>query len=186
MDRYWLLTSTAYGCWLPGDERGFVSTWRDESGERVIHNVPGTPYDADIPALKRCAAQSLKGDPIRFSQAQAEALLDHFLETAGNRGWQLLAVGIMANHVHWVVGVPGDPEPKKILGDFKSYGSRALNRRWGTPASGTWWTEKGSKRKLPDEEAVLAAVNYVMHQEYPLVIWTAPIPKLALPGGRVV
>ncbi len=186
MDRYWLLTSTTYGSWLPGDERGFVSSWRDQSGQLVIHNIPGTPYDADMPALERNAEELLKGDPVRFTLAQAEALLGQFLETAGCRGWQLLAVGIMATHIHLVVGVPGDPAPKKILGDFKSYGSRVLNRRWGKPASGTWWTVKGSKRKLPDEDAVLAAVKYVLDQEYPLVIWTASIPELGLPGGRVV
>jgi len=186
MDRYWLLTSTTYGSWLPGDERGFVSSWRDQSGQLVIHNIPGTPYDADMPALERNAEELLKGDPVRFTLAQAEALLGQFLETAGCRGWQLLAVGIMATHIHLVVGVPGDPAPKKILGDFKSYGSRVLNRRWEKPASGTWWTVKGSKRKLPDEDAVLAAVKYVLDQEYPLVIWTASIPELGLPGGRVV
>jgi hypothetical protein len=129
MDRYWLLTSSTYGSWLPGDERGFVCSLRDESGQRIIHNVPGTPYDADLPALKQYAEKLLKCDPIRFTLAQAEALWSQFLETAGYRGWQLLVVGIMANHIHLVVGVPGDPDPKKILGDFKSYGSRALNRR---------------------------------------------------------
>src|SRR5437763_1061534 len=29
MDRYWLLSSTFYGNWLPGDPRGFVSRVRD-------------------------------------------------------------------------------------------------------------------------------------------------------------
>jgi REP element-mobilizing transposase RayT len=135
--------------------------------------------------LKRHAQGLLKGAPIRFTQPQAEALWAQFLETASYRGWQLLAVGIMANHCHLVVGVPGDPDPSGILGDFKSYGSRALNRRWGKPASGTWWADKGSKRKLPDEEAVLAAVKYVLEQEYPLVIWTTAIPELGLTGGRV-
>jgi len=79
----------------------------------------------------------------------------------------------MANHVHLVVGVPGDPEPDTLLGDFKSYGSRALNRNFGRPQSDTWWTESGSKRKLRDESAVLAAVEYIRHQQNPLLIWIA-------------
>jgi hypothetical protein len=79
----------------------------------------------------------------------------------------------MANHFHLVVGVPGDPDPSDVLGDFKSYASRALNRRWAKPAGGTWWTESGSKRKLPNETAVLGAIQYVKAQEYPLVIWVA-------------
>jgi hypothetical protein len=55
--------------------------------------------------------------------------------------------------------VTGDPDPEKIEGDFKCYGSRALNRRWGKPVNGTWWTGgSGSKRKLPDERALRAAL----------------------------
>ena len=185
-DRYWLLTSTTYGNWLPGDERGFVSNVRDGPGPEVRHNIPGTPLDAGLPALERTARTQLKCPPIRLVQDQAETLWHQFQETAAHRQWQLLAVGVMANHVHWVVGVPGDPNPDSLLRDLKSYGSRALNERWGRPASGTWWTESGSKRKLPNEAAVLAAIKYVVDQEYPLLIWTAPVPELALPGGRIV
>ena len=96
-----------------------------------------------------------------------------------------MAAGIMANHCHLVVAVPGDPEPSKLLQDFKSYGSRALNRQWGTPASETWWTASGSKRKLPGEQSILGAIKYVVEQEYPLVLWTMPVPELDLVGGRI-
>lgn len=171
MDRYWLLTSTFYGNWLPGDKRGFVSKVSGEACGSVIHNIPGTPYDADLPRLADFAAERLKCPPIRIVLEQAEALLEQFQETADYRQWLLLAVAVMSNHVHLVVGVEGDPEPSDILRDFKSYGSRALNRRWTTPASGTWWTESGSKRKLIGEAEVIAAVRYTQNQEFPLVIW---------------
>jgi len=91
----------------------------------------------------------------------------------------LLAVAIMANHIHCVLGVLGDPEPEDLLRDLKSYGSRALNRRWGKPKSETWWTESGSRRKLFDEGGVMFAVHYVEQQEFPLLIWT-------LEKGRIV
>jgi hypothetical protein len=42
MDRYWFLTSTTYGNWLPGDPRGFVSGVIDEREGKVIHNQPMT------------------------------------------------------------------------------------------------------------------------------------------------
>ena len=80
-----------------------------------------------------------------------------------SRSWRTTA--------HLVVGVPGDPDPSDVLGDFKSYGSRPLNRRWGKPASGTWWTEGGSKRKKADDAATLQAIRYVRDQENPLVVW---------------
>jgi REP element-mobilizing transposase RayT len=171
MDRYWLLTWTTYGSWLPGDARGFVSNVRDVPGPEVRHNIPGTPCDWDMPELQLSARQALKCPPIYLVYEKALVLVGQFQETSTYRGWLLLAVGIMSSHTHLVVGVPCDPDPSVILGDFKSYGSRALNRRWGKPASGTWWTESGSKRKLRDEAAVQAAIQYVKDQPNRLVIW---------------
>ena len=168
---HWLITSTTYGTWLPGDARGFVSTLIDAQGHRVRHNIPGTPYDADMPPLESAARQALKCPPIRFCREQAERLVEQFQETVAYRGWQLLAAALMANHFHAVVGAEEAVTPETILRDLKSYGSRALSRKWSTPASGTWWTQGGSKRWLKDEAAVDAAVLYVRRQEFPLVVW---------------
>src|SRR6266851_8360191 len=173
MDRYWFLTWTTYGTWLPGDERGFVSNVRDGPGPEVRHNIPDTPYDRDLPGLRNSARAALKCSPIYLVLAQAQPLLEQLQETAQHREWLLLAVGIMANHLHVVLGVPGDPDPSDLLRDLKAYGSRALNKKYGKPASGTWWTESGSKRKLPNETAVRAAVQYVRDQPNPLLIWIA-------------
>jgi REP element-mobilizing transposase RayT len=171
VDRFWLLTWTTYGTWLPGDDRGFVSNVRDGAGPEVRHNDPGTPYDRGVPGLVRASREALKCAPLLLTAEQGEALLSQFRETAGHRGWALLAAAVMANHVHVVLGVPGDPEPSDLLRDFKSYGSRPLNRLWGKPPSGTWWTEGGSRRKLPDRGAVFNAVRYVRDQYKPLVVW---------------
>jgi len=178
MHRHWLLSSSFYGTWLPGDERGFVGRVRDDrpddapSSTRFVHDMPGTPYDEDLPGLKRASIELMAGPPIYVERPHADVLVGQFRETAGVRGWDLLAVAVMANHVHLVVRVPGDPNPKKVLGDFKAYGSRALSVRFGKPASETWWTYDGSKRKLPDERAVANAVHYVLHKQFqPLVTW---------------
>lgn len=175
-----------YGNWLPGDNRGFVSNVRVDDGPEIRHNIPGTEYDANMPCLEAYARGKLSGEPVRISVEQAEALLEQFHETVDYRGRRLLAVGIMANHCHVVIGVPRDPEPAQMLQSLKSYGSRKLNRHWTRPTGGTWWTESGSKRKLPDDAAVLGAVQYVVDQDYPLLIWTAEVPELNLNGGRIV
>jgi REP element-mobilizing transposase RayT len=173
MNRVWLLTWTTYGTWLPGDERGFVSNVRDGDGPEVKHNTPGTPYDARQRGLAIAAREQMAGDTIWLTAEQAKALAGQFRETATFRGWSLQALAIMANHVHLVVGVLDDPEPDTLLRDFKSYGSRNLNGLFGKPASGTWWTASGSRRKLPDERAVQAAIRYVQNQQRPLVVWVA-------------
>jgi len=185
-DRYWFLTWTTYGTWLPGHQRGFVSDVKRDDGTTVRHNVPGTEYDADLPELTAHAESLLKSASVRLSKVQAELLLDQFLETADVRQWTLFAVSIMANHCHMVVGVPGDPDPEKLLGDFKSYGSRKLNQTGHTVPYDKRWTKSGSKRKLPDNQAVLNAIQYTIDQEFPLVIWVNDVPELNLKRGRIV
>ncbi|WP_439625654.1 transposase [Gemmata sp.] len=170
MDRFWLITWTTYGTWLPGDARGFVTDLRDEFGDKYRLNQPSTECASDLPGLRRFSEDNLKGPPIWLSPEQATAVPPQFSETAAYRGWRLLACAVMANHVHLVVGVPGDPQPSKLLQSFKGYASRPLTAGWGRPPSGTWWSEGGSTRKLPDHKAVFAAVRYVRDQERPLVV----------------
>ena len=154
----------------PGDEA---------TDARVEHDIPGEPWEDAIPGLQRSALEKMKGPPIFFDLEKAELLLAQFQETATYRGWTLRAVAIMVNHFHIVVQVADDPEPRKILTDFKAYGSRVLNRRYGKPASETWWTENGSKRKLRDDRALENGINYVLYKQWnPLVVWSPELGRL--------
>ena len=174
MDRYWLLTWTCYGHWLPGDARGFVGNVRDDDGTQVQHNIPGTPYDADIPKLEAWTRERMNGEPVTLDRGDAEALAIQFQETSRIRKWSLEAASVMYNHTHVVVGVPGDPDPDFILETFKSWATRALKKRRPLPPNGTFWTEKGSKRKLPDDQAVRDGSYYVVKkQPNPLATWSA-------------
>jgi REP element-mobilizing transposase RayT len=170
VDRYWLLTWTTYGTWLPGDERGFVGAVRQNSdGTQATHNQPGTEYDRERPHLEGFAKATQKLPTIRLTRDQAAAVCKQIQATAAIRQWKLFAIAVMANHVHLVVGVPGDPEPNTLPRDFKSYCARELNRTSG--ARRRWWTKSGSTRKLPDEPALLAAIRYVENQDWPLALW---------------
>jgi REP element-mobilizing transposase RayT len=121
----------------------------------------------------------MTGPPIFLDREKAEVLFEQFRETATHRGWTIRAVAIMANHWHMVVQVPDDPPPGKILADFKAYGSRALNRKHGKPPSDTWWTAKGSKRKLGDDRALEAGSNYVLYkQPNPLLVWSPELGRI--------
>ena len=73
----------------------------------------------------------------------------------------------MADHVHLLVGVAGDPDPDTLLRDFKAYGSRTLNRRFGRRR---WWADSGSTRKKSTAEEVLVAAKYVRDQPFPLAV----------------
>ncbi len=82
----------------------------------------------------------MKGPAIHFDLEKAEIVLAQFQETAGYPGHVLRAAAVMYNHLHFVVQVADDPDPGRLLADYKAYASRALNRRYGKPPSETWWT----------------------------------------------
>jgi hypothetical protein len=127
LDRHWLLTSTTYGTWLPGDRRGFVSPLHGPDGKKVIHNVPSTPYDADHSALRNSAKLCMTSTAVRLTAKQAAIVLKQFQQTCTLRNWICVSGSVMANHFHVVVSVPGDPDPAFLLRDLKSYASRSLN-----------------------------------------------------------
>jgi REP element-mobilizing transposase RayT len=177
--RHWLFTNTTYGTWLPGNERGSVTSVRDRrsdelpTGSRLEHDQFGTPWEQHIPGIHSNATSLLKCPPIFLTLSHAEILLAQFIETAKYRERTLHAVSIMSNHWHMVVTVPGDPDPNRVLTDIKAYASRALNRVYGKPASNTWWTMRGSKRKLATDAALAGAINYTLYkQPNPLVVWS--------------
>jgi hypothetical protein len=86
--RAWLLTNTTYGSWLPGDVRGSVTSVRDRRpgdapGEtRIEHDLPGEPWEDEIPGLAASARANLSGPPISLDVGKAEILLAQFQETA--------------------------------------------------------------------------------------------------------
>lgn len=170
-ERVWFLTWTTYATWLPGDERGFVSPKFEKSSPEKRTNQPGTPYDQGHPELNRLAQSKVVGQPVYLTKPQSLIVQTQLNETACYRNWNIIAGAIMANHVHLLVGVKGDPDPATLLRDFKSYASRALNQQFPKPQSGKWWTEQGSKRIVKNVEGFENVRRYIMKQEKPLCIW---------------
>lgn len=81
----------------------------------------------------------------------------------------------MYNHTHLVVGFCEDSEPASIRKTFKSWATRAVKKLRPLPPNSTFWTVKGSNRKLPDERAVRDGVIYVaLKQPNPLAVWFHP------------
>jgi hypothetical protein len=183
--RHWLITWTCYGTRLPGAAAGFVGNVRESDGTQVTHNVPGTPCDADMPLLEAYVRRHMSGSPVQMEQRDAEAMIRQYQETARIRGWILQAASVMVDHTHVVISVPGDPDPQSILETLKSWATRALKKHRPIPANGTYWTAKGSRRKLPGDQAVREAVIYVVEkQPNPLAVLYAPDWQQALDEYR--
>ena len=174
----WLLTSTTYGTWLPGDPRGSVTSVRERRAgdptthRRLEHSVYGTAWEPPLAGLARAATAALRSAPVLLTAAQADVLTAQLDETARFRNWRLRAVAVMANHFHLIVLLGDGVAPRKALSDFKAYGSRALNASFGH--RDRWWTSGGSTRWLRNRRALENGVRYVLEkQPNPLVTWSA-------------
>jgi len=168
----WLITWTTYGTWLPGDKRGFVTGVQNPQEIRVTHNQPDTLYLEDMPGLENYSKNLLKNEPVWLTLLEANTLLKQFHETAEIRSYNLQAVAILANHVHLVVNAKDKIKAALFLKDFKSYGSRVLNRSSDlTKNPRRWWTSSGSALFLGSETATQCAIDYVRNQKNPLLIW---------------
>ncbi|NMC21544.1 MAG: hypothetical protein GYA33_14135 [Thermogutta sp.] len=167
--QYWLLTWTLYGTWLPGDPRGSVASVLRGPGPRRERDGYREPFEPPMPGLQATSAGNQTFPTAALQPDLAPPLLDQFRQTAHLRAWRLEAAAIMVDHVHVVVGIPDDCRPEEALRDLKAYGSRRLNALTGTVRH--WWTRRGSRRLLRDARAVEGAVNYVLRQKSPLLVW---------------
>jgi REP element-mobilizing transposase RayT len=167
VDRYWFFTWRTYGTWLPGDE-GFVGFYRTASGEQRTDNRRGEPATEAMPPLAEYAGRLLAHEPVLLTPEAAGVVLIELLRTCRHRGWQLDAVAVLADHVHFVFGVPGDPAAEDLLREIKSYTSRALNRAFGCRH---WWVVGGSTRPVKGEGSRQAVIRYTNSQTEPLVVW---------------
>jgi REP element-mobilizing transposase RayT len=77
-----------------------------------------------------------------------------------HRGWSLLAAHVRSNHVHTVV--EAEVPPERVMGDFKAYASRRLNRMSLDAPNRKRWARHGSTRWLWQPQHVSAAMQYVV------------------------
>ena len=152
----YFLTWTTYGTWLPGDARGWVN--RRRGGEDFIEPA--------MPALET-RARGLMKESAALLDVRVRAAVDAAIRRlCAERGWSLHALAVQSNHVHVVV-TARDAGPGKVMGILKVGGTRALNALSPPHCGGIkrkrWWTRNGSKRLLDSEEAVEAAVRYVLN-----------------------
>ena len=150
----YLITFACYGCHLHGSESGSV-----DSG----HNAPGTPTLATDSARAAAEAERMDQPPYHLDQIRRDAVLEAIQEVCVHRGWSLLAAHVRSNHVHTVV--EAETPPERVMGDFKAYASRRLNRMRMDEPSRKRWAHHGSTRWLWKPQHVSAAMQYVIAEQ---------------------
>ena len=124
--------------------------------------------------------------PYYLDNVRQTAVLNALRQHCQFRGWNLLAAHVRTNHAHVVV--EADVPPEKVLNEFKSYASRALNQLGLDPPDRKRWARHGSTRWLFNGENVREAIRYVVEQQgEPMAVFLAePFgdSKAPLPRGR--
>lgn len=102
-------------------------------------------------------------EPYLLDHESRAVVLRALHEVCQYRGWTLLAAHVRTNHVHAVV--EANVQPKKVMGDFKTYASRNLNSKGRDAPERKRWARHGSTRWLWRDENVREAVRYVVDEQ---------------------
>jgi REP element-mobilizing transposase RayT len=156
----YFLTWTTYGTWLPGDSRGWVNQ----------HRTHGEVVDPPTPRLADYARRLLKEPPIKFD-TEMRAVADKAIrEACAEFNWTIRALEVRSTHVHVVV-TAHDSASGKVMGVLKARTTKAMKSLSPEVNREHWWTKDGSKHLLYNQEALLAAIRYVNHQDTSWVKW---------------
>jgi hypothetical protein len=73
--------------------------------------------------------------------------------------------------------VEAGDRPEKVMNDFKSYASRALNRLEADTSERKRWARHGSTRWLWKDQDVREAIRYVVEEQgEPMEVFLAAVP----------
>ena len=90
------LVFSAYGLWLPGDERGHWSTAWDEQVGLV---EPHTLHPGD-PVRKRMATERMKHPRVMFTPQMVDAATSAVERCAATSDWSIVAASVESTHTH--------------------------------------------------------------------------------------
>ena len=148
----YMISFRSYGTWLHGDKRGSIDRYHNRFRSQYIKaNQKWQTYNVE----------QLKAAPLILNAQQRNSVERAIRETADIRKWWLQAINIRTNHVHTVVSA--NRKPGLVLNAFKANATRQLRE------DGLWsyefspWADKGSKRKLWNEQSVVRAIDYVIN-----------------------
>jgi REP element-mobilizing transposase RayT len=162
----YFITFACYGAHLHGDESGSIDRLHNVFGSHMLESDTG-----------RAAAERERMDqsPYALDGHRQAVVLASLREVCSERGWRLLAAHVRTNHVHAVV--ESDLRPERVMNDFKSYASRALNCSGWDGQNRKRWARHGSTRWLWKDQDVREAIRYVVEQQgEPMAVFVGDVP----------
>ena len=93
---------SAYGMWMPGDNRGH---WSEAWDEKIGYIEPHTLHQGD-PTRQRMATERMKHEPVHLTEEMIGAVVVAISKciTVSAGGLAIAAAAIESTHVHLLIG----------------------------------------------------------------------------------
>jgi REP element-mobilizing transposase RayT len=147
----YFITFSTYGTWLHGESPGSVDHEHNQFGRPWLE-----PNPDQVAAIQRRMTQA----PYLLDESRRVVVRDAIVEECRFRGWNLLALHVRTNHVHFVV--TADRNPEFVMRLCKAHASKRLNEAELDHPDRKRWTAHGSTKYLWHDDAVAAAVEYTL------------------------
>jgi REP element-mobilizing transposase RayT len=159
----YFITFTCYGTHLHGAESGSVDRCHNHLGGRLL------AHDRQRESTEQ---QTMNQHAYELDGSARLTVLETLRAVCDYRDWILLAAHVRSNHVHIIVNANVPPE--RVMNDFKSYSSRALNLLEHQQPERTRWTRHGSTRWLWNAQDVRASIECVIEKQgAPMAVFTS-------------
>jgi|SRR3990172_460055 len=170
MSKWWLITWTTHGSWLPGDPRGF-QTWkgREHVPPPKRYANPGEQtYDANDYAERHQQVQQIAAPPVTLNVRQQEQVIAAFVGEVSKLSLLPAILSIDKNHVHFLAKF--GPRPiRPAVGRLKAAATRALHDQGMTVER--LWSRNCHMKSLDDPKAFENAFAYIRrHRDHGALI----------------
>ncbi|HZQ54355.1 MAG TPA: transposase [Bryobacteraceae bacterium] len=170
----YLLTWACYGSWLTG-QPGAVSQTRNQYG------APLPEPDSHIESHSK---NRMTQEPYVLDPRRRQVILQSLRDTCRCRSWILWAAHVRTNHVHVVI--TANTKPEQMMNALKAHSSRALNQLAQNRSTRRRWVRHGSTGYLWTDNAVRAAIQYVVHEQgVPMAVFERPLSEPGRPQGTL-
>ena len=148
------IVKSAYGLWLPGDDRGH---WSQAWDEQIGYYEPHTFHEGD-PVRKRMATERMKHLPVRFDQAMRLSVENAIAKCTAESAWKIVAGSIESTHTHLMITYSG-LDIHRTIKWLAQCMTKAIHRE--TAHTGPVWCEGVWCTYLFDESYWQNSIRYI-------------------------
>lgn len=171
--KWFHVTFSTYGAWLPGDPRGF-RTWKHR--KHVEGDYKSPPPPGAFEHQMRRSRRLMKRDMVRLRPVQRRVAGQAMFDMLRAQGAMIVSIAVSAVHVHVVARLP-DCETREYIGRAKKHAAHCLR---AAGLQGGAWAKRCRTLPIKDRAHQINAVNYVMdHRAEGAWAWKwgEPLPK---------